>query len=531
VEQENSNSDKLRINRRQVLKGTAAVPLTAAAASLAPDSSLAESSRAESTRGKPNSAIIQAENARPGSRDWQLTRVRVNEGKFRTSLIEGYCSHQSIKAGETLQFFVSSKPARPFTLDIYRMGYYGGAGARKMATMGPLPGKTQPTPEMGPAPGRLRECEWEPSAELKIPEDWVSGVYLGKLTTIPIAKSEPYWQSYVIFVVHDDREAEILYQCSDNTWQAYNRWPQNESLYTHPDGAHAPGVAVSFDRPYGMYTQIYEPPLSIGSGEFLLWEYPLCYWLEKHGYDVTYSSNCDTIDPKFISRCRTFLSIGHDEYWDLRQYQATESAIGAGVNVLWLCGNSVFIVSPFSASSAGAKNRIITREGCYGPLREDELESYSSLFAGLKSTGPDERNIIGARSVVPFNGGGDWTRTHPDHWLFTGTGLHKGESIPGLVGWEHHGEPDLNRKGLEVLAEGSVWAGGTREGRYTATIYPGPKGNFVFNAATIFWAQGLAAPPGHTIPWSHWSRPHGPDERVQKMMKNLLSKASQTKRS
>ncbi|MFT5527224.1 MAG: hypothetical protein ACI9HK_005206, partial [Pirellulaceae bacterium] len=156
-----------------------------------------------------------------------------------------------------------------------------------------------------------------------------------------------------------------------------------------------------------------------------------------------------------------------------------------------------------------------------------EIESYATLFAGLTTKGPDERNIIGARSVVPFNGGGDWTRTHPNHWLFDGTGLRNGESIPGLVGWEHHGEPDLKRDGLEVLAQGSVWAGGTREGRYAATIYPGPKANFVFNASTIFWSQGLSSPPGHIIPWSHWSRPHGPDQRVQKMMSNLLAKAKQ----
>jgi hypothetical protein len=44
----------------------------------------------------------------------------------------------------------------------------------------------------------------------------------------------------------------------------------------------------------------------------------------------------------------------------------------------------------------------------------------------------------------------------------------------------------------------------------------------VFNASTIFWAQGLSTPPGHIIPWSHFSRPHGPDARVQQMTKNLL---------
>ena len=256
-----------------------------------------------------------------------------------------------------------------------------------------------------------------------------------------------------------------------------------------------------------------------------MWEYPLCYWLEQHGYDVTYGSNADGIDVDFIIRCKTFLSVGHDEYWDVRQYQAAEAAIERGVNYLWLSGNSVFIVSPFTDSATGTPLRTITREGCYGVLRNDEIESYEAMFAGLGDTGLDERRIIGARSVVPFNGGGDWTCTNPQHWLFQGTGMKHGESVSGLVGWEHHGEPDLERHGLQVLAEGSVWAGGTSEGQYAATIFPGGNENFVFNAATIFWSQGLSSPPGHILPWSHWSRPHGPDERVQQMTANLLKKA------
>jgi hypothetical protein len=61
--------------------------------------------------------------------------------------------------------------------------------------------------------------------------------------------------------------------------------------------------------------------------------------------------------------------------------------------------------------------------------------------------------------------------------------------------------------------------------RWTATIYPGPKKNFVFNASTIFWSQGLSAPPGHMLPWSHHTRPHGPDPRVQRITENLLRRA------
>ena len=519
-----------RIDRRQLLKSAAmaSVAGTVAASPLqltvAADPPPKNSANSATAAPQPRNRITE-ENSHTGTTDWQLTRVRLNENKLRTSLIEGYCSKQSIAAGETLQIFVSTRPETPFQIDIYRMGYYGGCGGRHLYRSEPLPGRAQPVPEMTALPERLRECQWEPSLSLTIPADWVSGVYLGKLTTLPESKQEPYWQSYVIFIVRDDRRADVLFQCSDNTWQAYNKWPVNESLYTHPSGAHAPGVAVSFDRPYAMYCQIFEAPLSVGSGEFLLWEFPLCYWLEQHGYDVTYSSNCDLLETDFLTRCQTFLSVGHDEYWDARQFDVVKAGIEQGVNVLWLCGNSVFVDSPFSPNQAGQPQRRIHRRGCFGELREDELATYSSLFAGLQSTAPDERDIMGVRSVVPFNGGGDWTCTKPDHWVFAGTSMQAGESIPGLVGWEHHGEPDPERVGLEVLAEGMIWSGGTRPGQYAAVIFPGPAQNFVFNASTIFWAQGLASPPGHQLPWSHGSRPHGPDPRVQQMTHNLLQKS------
>ena len=138
--------------------------------------------------------------------------------------------------------------------------------------------------------------------------------------------------------------------------------------------------------------------------------------------------------------------------------------------------------------------------------------------------GPDEGLLMGARNVEPVNGGGDWICAKPDHWIFEGTGMKKGEAIPGLIGWEYHGQPATEIPGLEVVGGGTAWQGGTRPQRWTATIYPGPKGNFVFNAASIFWVQGLSTPPGHVLPWSHWSRPHGPDDRVQRITRNLFER-------
>lgn len=468
---------------------------------------------------------IQTENRKPGADDWQLTRVRLDSRDgTRSPWIEGYCSKQSVAAGETIDIFVSTDPPVKFEIEIFRTGYYGGKGARLMKRIGPLQGIAQATPQ--PGEKNLHECRWQASTTLTIPDDWLSGVYLGRLTTLPESPDEPYWQSYVIFIVRDDRPADILFQCSDNTWQAYNIWPSRFSLYTHPRGGQGPWADVSFDRPYGRQSQfagIVNDPLSVGSGEFLSFEQPLSYFLEQHGYDVTYCSNSDLLTPDRGLKCKAFLSVGHDEYWDIRQFRSVEKLRDGGVNLLFLSGNSVCWVTPFRTGYDGRPNRIIFRGGPYGGDQPYAVERDKN-HGPFPERGPDEGLLMGARNTRPINGGGDWTITKPDHWMFAGTGVKPGDRIPGLVGWEYHGGP-AELPGLEIVAAGRAWVGGVTLSSWAATIYPGPKQNFVFNAATIFWCQGLSMPPGHTLPWSHWSRPHGPDARVQQMTHNLLERA------
>ena len=79
------------------------------------------------------------------------------------------------------------------------------------------------------------------------------------------------------------------------------------------------------------------------------------------------------------------------------------------------------------------------------------------------------------------------------------------------------------RARLEIVARGDLVNRKTK-GIYTATLYPGPKSNFVFNGATIWWSDGLAAPPGYVRPSAHGNSPKGPDPRVQRMTTNLFER-------
>jgi hypothetical protein len=103
-------------------------------------------------------------------------------------------------------------------------------------------------------------------------------------------------------------------------------------------------------------------PLSNGAGEFLLWEHPLSFWLEREGYDVTYISNTDThAEPATLLRAKGFLSVGHDEYWTQQMFDNVTAARDAGVNLLFLCGNSLDKKVFLEPATDGRPNRVTGR--------------------------------------------------------------------------------------------------------------------------------------------------------------------------
>ncbi len=275
-------------------------------------------------------------------------------------------------------------------------------------------------------------------------------------------------------------------------------------------------VRVSFDRPYGRYCQVTDTALSAGSGEFLLWEFPFALWLEEQGYDVAYCSNVDIhIDPQVLKNCKAFLSVGHDEYWSRKMFDEVTAARDAGVSIGFFSGNAVSgEITFYDSTVTGAPARAFARV----PGFEDE-----DTLMGVKSYG---------------SGYGNWVVTKAGHWIYEGTGMKTGDRITALIGWEYHGTPLKTIPGLEVVASSKTlrpskgWESDyiEKKGKYTlgqhdAVIYPGPKGNWVFNAGTIWWPEGLSNPPGHVPARQNpVSGAFGVDSRVQQITKNILNR-------
>lgn len=203
----------------------------------------------------------------------------------------------------------------------------------------------------------------------------------------------------------------------------------------------------------------------------------MAFWLEKQGYDVTYCSNLDLhVDPGILKTSKAFLSVGHDEYWSRKMYDEVMKARNDGLNLAFFSGDTMWYEIEFYGGS-------VSHVPCRAFARKGDM--------------PDADKLMGVRSGAV--GYGDWIVAKPEHWIYEGTGLRAGDKIPAIIGWEFNGTP-ADIAGLEVVATSPLYPRSdqwSKDNRHHAVVYPCAKGNWVFNAATIWWAEGLSCPPGH----------------------------------
>ncbi|MCX5063193.1 DUF4082 domain-containing protein [Streptomyces sp. NBC_00452] len=291
---------------------------------------LAGSAQAASDPCGSGSNPVVCENSKPGTpkTDWFSPNAYGD--------IKGFSTKESVQAGDTVQFKVQSKTS--YHVEIYRLGWYGGDGAREMSTAAqaavtyPANYTTKPASCTTKSGTGLVDCgNWPVTVNWTVPSDAVSGLYIANLTQTDGDGLMPY-----PFVVRKDSStSDVVVQTSDETWQAYNDYG-GQDLYggtgPAPDGR---AYEVSYNR-----------PLDIGGDNGIYGsEYMMLSWLERNGYDVSYTSGVDVSSSSgatLLKKHKVYLSSGHDEYWTQSQYSNVLAARKAGVRQGYFSGNEVF---------------------------------------------------------------------------------------------------------------------------------------------------------------------------------------------
>jgi len=447
------------------------------------------------------SNIIVIENHHAGTMSWQIP-----VGKAATTQIQAYASATSVSPGQKLTFYVSTQQeGLPYTINIYRLGWYEGLGGRLMAS-----GITQ----IGHAQGYydrssyslvdcnschidiktgLIEANWQASYTLTVGSNWTTGIYLAKLTDVNDM------QTYVPFDVLGVAHANYVAVTSDTTYAAYNYWG-GYSLYVAENGlgprSLGRGVKVSFNRPYVQYD---------GSGYVLTFEADAIHWLERQGYDLTYISDVDLHEnPAQLLQHHAYLSLGHDEYWTKEMRDGVEYARDHGIGLAFLGANAAYWQMRFEQDSAGVPNRTIVCykvETGYHDLARDPLYGKDNTRVTTQWRDPllarPENALIGIMfsNFTSRQQGFPWrVSSVAKSALLDGTGLQPGQQYGcDLVGyeWDRVFTNGATPAGLQVLSVSHTVNDKNNPDVSNTTYYIAPSGAMVFATGSIYWTYSL----------------------------------------
>ncbi|MDK4724796.1 DUF4082 domain-containing protein [Rhizobium phaseoli] len=467
--------------------------------------------------------------------------------------IQGFATEISTNIGQTVDFKIATDSTH-YRIDIYRMGYYGGLGARKVDSIEQqlTTAQIQPHPIVDMSLGLIDCGNWSVSASWQIPTDAVSGVYFAKL----VREDGTEDASIIPFVVRDDAStSNIVFQTSDTTWQAYNAWggaslyygevpvdPANMIGYLPPNcscGLQAIGraSAVSYNRPIITNTS----PVG-GSHDYIFGvESSAISWLEQNGYDVSYISGVDaTRSGALLLNHDAYLSVGHDEYWSAEQRANVEAARDAGVNLAFWSGNECYWKVRWESSIDGSGQAYRTmvcyketwgtstdpsnvgtgtwRDPRYADPGQEPENSLTGTMFQVDSYRQDTISIPYDYSQLRF-----WRNTDVSQ-------TKEGDTynlVQNLLGyeWDSDVENGFRPDGLVNLSLSSISVDtylrdygatiGSAVATHSLTMYRAASGALVFGAGTVFWSWGLSD--------NHQGPTTSTDRNVQQAMVNMFA--------
>ncbi len=474
----------------------------------------------------PNPVVC--ENGKAGSPDTEWDVLGDGDDS-----IQGFATDMSVNLGQRIDFKIQTN-ARAYTIDIYRLGWYGGSGARKVASVPP----SVPLPEIQPSAcvsdptTEIYDCgNWAVSASWTVPTTAVSGVYVAKLT-----RTDTGGASHITFVVRDDAStSKLLFKTSDATWQAYNTYGGSDFYQGNANGR---AYKISYNRPYATR--------GVVEGRDFLFsnEYPMIRFLERNGYDVSYTTDVDSDRHGALIRDhKVFLSVGHDEYWSYGERANVEAARDAGVNLAFFSGNEVYWRTRWEASEDGSNasyRTLVCYKETWSDGKIDPTTQWTGTYRDPRLSPPAEGgdDPENALTGTMFMSNSDdlalqvpaaqgryrlWRNTT----VATQAAGQTATLAPHTIGYESDEDLD-NGFRPPGLIDLSTTTGATPQylqdfGQQVApgttthhlTLYRAPSGALVFSAGTIQWAWGLDDDHDGTATTA--------DPRMQQATVNLLA--------
>jgi hypothetical protein len=458
---------------RRAFLGLGAIGAVAAATGCSTvDSGPRAAGAASAPRASTGRRVV-SENSLPGDPHWEIRHLGA------ANAIMGYAGAASVLTGQSFPLFVSTTSSG-FRIRAFRLGWYGGDGARQVWQSGPVRGHQQNAPGLTASTNTV-QTSWDPVVEVPT-DDWPAGAYLLRLDADSGA------QRYVPVIVRSASTAgQVVLKAAVGTWQAYNTWGGYD-LYIGPGQSYANrSLAVSLNRPYDLN----------GADMFLTYERNMVVLAESLGLSPAYVTGMDiAADPHLLDGASALISGGHDEYWTPAERAHVTAARDAGVNLAFLGANAMFrrtrldedgrLVICYKTSYTedpeyGKDNALVTSDWREPPDPDPESSLIGTIYEGYPAQAP-------------------YVVVSPKSWLFAGTGVPDGASFDNLVGIEYDRVNPAYPvpRPIQVLSHSPLVCQGASSFADSA-YYTHSGGAGVFNSGTMRWVGAIYGDKPHGI--------------------------------
>jgi hypothetical protein len=404
-----------------------------------------------------------------GSEDWRIHRPA------RHGEVAAYTTRASGVPGTRVGLQVSTTEGG-WEASAFRIGAYEGGTGAFVWESGFRLGHEQPAPRFASYERRTVVAPWKRDLTVDT-STWLPGFYVFRLRT------DTGWETQVPYVVTSPSAAgTVALVAPVTTWQAYNQWG-GYSLYAGA-GGDVPARAVSFDRPYNGAT---------GANDYRTAAIPVIVRAERTGVALSYFTNVDLHTmPAALDGARGYVSMGHDEYWTNPMRDAVLGARDAGTNLAFLGANTMYWRIRLEAGAEGEARVVVgyRHSAHLDPLYAQGSPDATANFRAAPHPRP-EHDLLGMQyECYPVDT--DYVIASPDWWGFRGTGVRRGDHVPGLVGPEADRvyPDDRLPRPLQVLSHSPYSCRGVTTSTQSV-YYTSPSGAGVFNAGTLRWGCAM----------------------------------------
>lgn len=324
--------------------------------------------------------------------------------------------------------------------------------------------------------------------------------------------------SFPLVVAPQAPAAPMAVLASTNTWNAYNAFGGRSNYIMAARMIDRPIVNAKADLPrykltdYGEWksAEVFEPlsfdrpePYNhVPEGEectdpiegrqachLAPAEWRMLAWLERQGFVHDLYADYQLHDGTLDLRHYRVLVIGvHPEYWSAEMYRRLKRWVfEQGGRLIYLGGNGINCAVEFLDNGRAMRCLNPWPAGCESRFHH-QVESEANLL-GVVYTDP------GAMTVAPYQ------VVEPDHWVFAGTGLRRGDLFGlktlharyghGASGHETDKISPSSPPGVVKLAQGL----NPDDGGAHLVAFDTPGGGSVFSAGSITYAAGLLCDP------------------------------------